>query len=67
MNRYFTGEDASNIKGLFKCNCCNNGYIRMNGNFKDRFPPCPYSKLSATYTLVSALSLPKLIQKKKHK
>lgn len=67
MNTYFTGDDVSDVKGLFKCNCCTEGYIRMNGNFKDKFPPCPYSRLSATYTLVFVSNSTKSIQKKKHK
>lgn len=41
--RHHTGDDASHVKGVFKCQFCDNT-IRMKGNYGDHFPPCPYCK-----------------------
>lgn len=48
-----TGDDASNIKGLFKCSkqgCT--GTIHMKGNYKDKFPPCGKCREGVDFILV---------------
>lgn len=48
----YTGEDASNEVGYFRCKSCNR-IIQMMGNYKDRFPPCPWEQIGTMYEQVT--------------
>lgn len=49
-----TGDDASNHKGNFECLHCHR-VITMHGNYKDKFPPCPWEKIGTDYIQVATL------------
>ncbi|MGL5931291.1 MAG: hypothetical protein ACRCY7_00050 [Cetobacterium sp.] len=51
---YHTGEDASKERGNFECIHCH-GIITMLGNYKDKFPPCPWEKIGTDYIKILTL------------
>ncbi|MGL4934869.1 MAG: hypothetical protein ACRCZO_04335 [Cetobacterium sp.] len=52
---FHTGEDASTQKGNFECIHCKN-ILTMHGNYKDKFPPCPWEKIGTDYVQVSLIT-----------